>query len=490
VTDENSKDMWLDRLIAWASPSLALKGTPWFHLWQSKERSEFLLVARIVYGVVGVAYIAHYLYFDRVMNLQPLEFWWHFRLSMFLLAWTTAGFYFVPALYETKFYKLPALIAGTIFCYFQARVLVWYEGGLYFYAFGFVIVSTVVPRLSILQSLAYAGAIIALQWPSYKEAGIETPLLFSATAITLIFVVFARSGYAAEIKYFKANQENVESQRRIIELNIEFADRIRAFLPKEISARLFRYVEERRMTVLQAVEEVLRPRRRDIACLFSDIRGFTRATQGDSDTFLDEGVIPNVKECTYAVERNGGIPRKIGDLLFAYFDQPDPRDNLVRCLSAAIEVIHANNEFNALRPGRIPINRYVLITSGEATVGNLGGFDSSIEITALGNPVNFLSRIDEATKHPAIRQIVTNNHIVMDERTASLLGELVSNFIPQQLNLAELGVRIRDFESVDRIFLYSVDAHKSATEIITLSELGTNVGNTWKAVEQVQAVRA
>ena len=412
----------LDRIISWVSPSLTLQGTPWFALWQSRERKDFLILARILFLVVAAAYVAHYLFFDPVMKLEPLEFWFQFRMSMTAAALLTALYYFIPALYEVKYYKIPAMIAGALFCYYQARVLIWYEGGLYFYAFAFVIVATVVLKLSIAQSLTYAGTLIAAQWHSYLEAGIEAPLLFSATAISLIFVVFARSGFAAELKYFKANQENIENQRKIIELNIEFADRIRAFLPKEISSRLFRYVEERRMTILQAIEEVLRPRHREIACLFSDIRGFTRATQGKGGVFLDEGVIPNVKECTYAVERSGGIPRKIGDLLFAYFDQPNPQDNLIRCFKAAVDLIQVNTEFNQARPDQEPINRYVLITSGDAVVGNLGGFDSSIEITALGNPVNFLSRIDEATKHSAIRGLITNRHIVMDKGTAMGLG--------------------------------------------------------------------
>jgi class 3 adenylate cyclase len=483
--------MWLDRIIAWVFPTIALEGTPWLQLWQANQRRDFIVRARLLYLIVGLAYVGHYLFFDRVMKLEPIEFWFQFRMSMLLLAWVTAGFYFVPALYGLRYYKLPAMIAGAVFCYFQARVLVWYEGSLYFYAFAFVIVATVALSFSIVQSIAYAALLIGSQWHSYLEANIGTPLLFSATAITLIFIVFARTGYAAEVKYFKANQQNIENQRRIIELNIEFADRIRAFLPKEISSRLFRYVEEKRMTILQAIEEVLRPRQRDIACLFSDIRGFTRATQGKGEVFLDEGVIPNVKQCTYVVEGCGGIPRKIGDLLFAYFDQPDPRDNLARCLKAAIDVIQANNDFNEGRPGQDPINRYVLITSGEAVVGNLGGFDSSIEITALGNPVNFLSRIDEATKHPAIRQFITNRHVVMDERTAVELTNILDDFKPECLNLAEHGVRIRDFESVDRIFLYLVDPLKTRTTNTQLRGLvRSDVRPSHDADQQIQAIRA
>jgi class 3 adenylate cyclase len=480
-----------DRIISWVFPSLTLQGTPWYPLWEMKERRDFLILARILFLFVAAAYVAHYFFFDRVMKLEPLEFWFQFRMSMTVVALLTAVFYFTPALYDVKYYKMPAMIAGALFCYFQARVLVWYEGGLYFYAFAFVIVATVVLKLSIAQSLTYAGALITAQWHSYIEADIGVPLLFSATAISLIFIVLARSGYAAELKYFRANQENIENQRKIIELNIEFADRIRAFLPKEISSRLFRYVEERRMTILQAIEEVLHPRHREISCLFSDIRGFTRATQGKGDIFLDEGVIPNVKECTYAVERCGGIPRKIGDLLFAYFDRPDPQENLTRCFKAAIDVIQTNTAFNNSRPDHEPINRYVLMTSGEAVVGNLGGFDSSIEITALGNPVNFLSRIDEATKHPTIRALITNRHIVMDERTAMGLRAVLTGFEVEEVDLTRLGLQIRDFESVDRIFLFRVDPVKAQNTNMQLRGLvGTDVADTYGSHDQIQAVRS
>ena len=136
--------MLLDRIISWVFPSLTLQGTPWYALWQSKERRDFLLLARILFIVVAAAYVAHYLFFDRVMKLEPLEFWFRFRMTMTAAALLTAAYYFVPALYEVRYYKIPAMIAGAIFCYYQARVLVWYEGGLYFYAFAFVIVATVV----------------------------------------------------------------------------------------------------------------------------------------------------------------------------------------------------------------------------------------------------------------------------------------------------------------------------------------------------------
>jgi class 3 adenylate cyclase len=479
--------MWLDRALSILFPTLPYQGAPWYPLWEAKERESFQKIAKVLFPLIGFAYIAHFIFFDRLMGLEPIDFWLKFRVSMATLAFATAAFYLVPSLKSIRYYKIPAVIAGFVFCYFQARVLVWYQDTLYFYAFAFVIVATLILRVGVAQSLSYALINIAFQWHSFVEAGLQPPLLASAIAITLIFIVYARSGYAAELRYFHANQQNIENQRRIIELNIEFSDRIRAFLPKEISLRLGRYIEQQHMTILQAIEEVLRPRRKRIACIYTDIRGFTRSTQGLGEAFLDEGVIPNVRECTHAIERNGGIPRKIGDLVFAYFDQPDARANILQCFGAALDVIDANNQFNIGRDEKGQIVRYVLMASGDATVGNLGGFDSSIEITALGNPVNFLARLDEATKHPAIRKLVTSNHIVMDDQTAAELQALIPEFSPRCLSLRKVGIEIRDFEDIDSIWLYKAESRSDLPSILEVARYhGSDVGDTSGAVQSIR----
>ena len=74
--------MWIDRAIAWVFPSLVLQGTPWYHLWQTKERTDFLFLPRVLFTLAGFGYFAHYVFFDRVMHLQPVEFWFTFRMSM------------------------------------------------------------------------------------------------------------------------------------------------------------------------------------------------------------------------------------------------------------------------------------------------------------------------------------------------------------------------------------------------------------------------
>lgn len=482
--------MWVDRLLTWLFPTLILQGTEWESVWRNKERADFVRIARVLYPIIACAYVFHFYAFDRPMALEPIERWQHFRFSMAGLAIATFLFYQSRAPNSLSWYKLPSAVVGAIICFFQARVLVWYDESIYFYAFGFAIVATIILRLGIALSLLYVSALIALQWTSFLEAGIDIPLLYSATVITLVFVVFARTSYGAEIKFFRASQENIDNQRQLIELNLEFTERLRAFLPREISRRLFSYIERRRMTVVQAIEEVLRPKSKEITCLFSDIRGFTKQTQTSSG-YVDEGVIPNVRRCTRAVENHGGIPRKVGDLIFAYFDNPDVRENVLNCIAAAVDLVEANNLFNDAN-ANVKIIRNVLVASGPAVVGNLGGFDSSIEITALGNPVNLLSRIDELVKHPRVRIRLQPTDIVLDENTASLL-EAVLSPAPKlrPLSLHQLGVSIRDFEDTSTIWLLS--AGKETRQLLKLPPTTSEehaVEHVRDIGGKVQAVRA
>ena len=301
-------------------------------------------------------------------------------------------------------------------------------------------------------SLLFASLTLATQWHSFIEAGISNRTSYSGLVATLLFVTITRAKYLGDIRYFLASQQNIDAQRRMIEMNIEFTDRIRAFLPREISVRLSERLSNNRTTVLQAVDEVLRPTHRSVACLFSDIRGFTQATK-NSPAFLGEGVIPNVRQCNSVIEQYHGIPRKIGDLIFAYYDDPNPYVNLIHCISSGFEISEANKRFNEAQRAETRIRRYVLISNGEAIVGNLGGYDSSIEITALGSPVNLLSRIDEVTKLRQFRSRVGETDLVLCPSTARLLDHLELGCSMQRLDLEEINIAIRDFEEMKALWL-------------------------------------
>lgn len=443
--------MVIDRVISTLFPTLLLEGTSWLALWKEKERGDFLRFGRIIFSLIAIAFVANYFFFDRAVGLEPKSLWLTLRFSMAALALSVSAFYFSRLAERVTYYKFPALLAGIVFCYFQGRVLVWYSPEIYVYVYAFVIICAAILRTSLFLSMLFGVVLLAMVWPSFLEAGIDAPLAASGSIVSLVAIVLLRSGYAAEVRHFCAQQANLESQKKIIELTIEFSDRLRTFLPKEITLRMDEHVRARQMGIFQAAEEVMRPRTMEVSCLFSDIRGFTKSTK-NFDGFVVDGVLPNVKECARVVEEERGIPRKIGDLIFAYFDLPDREESLLHCVRAAARVIDQNRISNNLSK-KVAIARHVLVASGKAVVGNLGGFDSSVEITALGDPVNFLARLDEATKHEAIAKLMRGNEIILDSESATRISARLPSLEMEELELSKLGVQIRDFNEVTSVYM-------------------------------------
>ena len=64
--------------------------------------------------------------------------------------------------------------------------------------------------------------------------------------------------------------------------------------------------QQAKMSVVQATDEVLRPRNKFISCLFTDIRNFTNSSN-DLDQYLSGSAIPNIKLITSITDKNGGI---------------------------------------------------------------------------------------------------------------------------------------------------------------------------------------
>ena len=432
-----------DRILTYLFPLSLLETTPWLDIWKEKERNDFLAVANVYFPLAAALYLAHYWAFDVPMDLQPANYWLLFRVSMVAVASAAYLFYRSP-LGRLGPYRAVAMLAGIVFCVSQAWVTYYYPPAPWIYCFVFIAVSALVLRASVVKSTAYAVAIIVLQWNPLMKAGVAVPEALSASGVTLLAIVAMRGSYLAEIRYFLLNQQNVDAQRRNIELNIEFTDRIKSFIPRHIAARLESYLKDRDASVLSAIYEVLRPRKRVIACLFSDIRGFTEGSK-DLDRYISDSVIPNVRSCTEAIENNGGIPRKIGDLVFAYFDDRSVHLNLVRAIAAGLEIARINENQNAGTIGA-QIQRYILISVGEAMVGNVGGFDSSVEITALGSPVNFLSRLDELTKDPEMGKRLLSSDLLMCDRSLELLHAIGLRPEVKTIDLAALGLSIRNFQ--------------------------------------------
>jgi class 3 adenylate cyclase len=442
---------WFESTVAWLFPTILVDGTPWKNMWEEKDKESFLFAAKFFYPLAALVYVLHYFFYDVPNNLEPLENWLFFRLLMASIAMVCFAFYISP-LTKYSWHKLPAILACWAFCQSQAYVALWH--GLESWVFCFILIAiTVVPlRLTALMSSIFVLVTVSTQAPLLREANIPVTYIYTGTLVALLFVLVVRSSYLAEVRTFLVDQENIAAQKKIIELNLEFSERIRSFIPSVIAERMEDFVEKARMTVLEASIEVLAPRKIDVACLFSDIRGYTQGSK-DLEAFIGESVMPEVKMCSDAVEKYKGIPRKIGDLIFAYFDSSNIESNVLGAVVSGMEIAQLNHDMNATS-STIEIKRYVLISCGEALVGNLGGLDSSIEITALGSPVNFLSRVDELTKHPKMSQWIQPGDLILCERSSRLISQLVPEIAQTRLDLQ--GLAIRDFPEVRS--LYSIKA--------------------------------
>lgn len=440
---------WFESAISYLLPTILIDNTRWGNLWEEQQREQFLRIARFFFPAVAVGYAVHFYVFDVPMGLEPIEFWFQFRMSIAAVCLATFAIYLSP-LSKSKYYKLPALITCFILCYSQANVTVWYGKEAWFFFFLFILATTMSLRMSSLKSAVYGLSIIMISYGTLTEGGVALENILSGSLVTLGVAIVVRTATLSDVRNFLLNQENIANQRKMIEMNIEFADRIKSFIPRVIASRLTHLMDDERLTIVEASIEALKARRKDIACLFTDIRGFTQGSK-DMDRFITESVLPEVKECSQKIEDMEGIPRKIGDLLFAYFDSKSIHLNILRAMISGIEIARVNESMNATSAA-VQIRRYILISSGDAMVGNFGGLDSSIEITALGTPVNFLSRVDELTKAPQLSSRIRHGDLILCERTVNLVSELGVELPFEELNLSCLDLEIRDFPETKLLF--------------------------------------
>ena len=365
---------WLANSVEALFPKAIVKGTAWEQTWEVEQRDLFVRTALFFFPLVALTYIGHFVFYDRVINLEPIEGWFVFRVTAALLAMLCFMYYFRSRNTPTvsKFYKVPALIAVSLLCISQAFIATIHEQASYLFSFIFVVIGVFIMRSSALNSFLLSTALLALQLPLLIQTDDSIQVLFSGAFVTILTSVITRTAYASEVKNFLLTHERDQSKQEMIDLTQEFSNRLRSFIPKVIANRLQNAVDLKGMSVLEASIEVLRPRSKEITCLFSDIRGFTKSSK-NLDSFVAKSVLPELKACSDEIENFEGIPRKIGDLVFAYFDDTDTELNVLRSVLAAIRISNLNKDINETLSAE-RVNRYILIASGEAIVGNVGGY--------------------------------------------------------------------------------------------------------------------
>jgi adenylate cyclase len=158
-------------------------------------------------------------------------------------------------------------------------------------------------------------------------------------------------------------------------------------------------------------------RRRAMTVLFSDIRGFTTASERDRP----EAIVAQLNEyfsrmVEILFRHQGTLDKFIGDGVMALFGAPlDDPDHADHAVAAAIEMVGALGELNRAwaAEGRPPFDIGIGINSGEMIAGNIGS-QAIMSYTAIGDAVNLGARLESLNKEFGTR-------IIISEATRALL---------------------------------------------------------------------
>jgi class 3 adenylate cyclase len=151
---------------------------------------------------------------------------------------------------------------------------------------------------------------------------------------------------------------------------------------------------------------------RDLAVLFSDIRGFTTISERMAPDDLVESLNRYFNVMVDLIIARGGIVDKyIGDAIMAFFGAPvKHEDDALRSVMAGLEMDAALAGFNARQKaaGKPEWQIGVGINFGEVTVGNIGT-DKKMDYTVIGDMVNLASRLEGLTKQYHQRVIISES---------------------------------------------------------------------------------
>lgn len=151
--------------------------------------------------------------------------------------------------------------------------------------------------------------------------------------------------------------------------------------------------------------------RREMTVLFSDIRGFTTA----SEQAEPEAVVAQLNEhfsrmVQVLFRHRGTVDKFVGDMVMALFGAPlDDADHADHAVSAALGMAAALEELNrdwAAR-GRPRLEIGIGVNSGEMIAGNVGS-ERIMSYTVIGDAVNLGARLESLNKDYGTRIIISD----------------------------------------------------------------------------------
>ncbi len=185
--------------------------------------------------------------------------------------------------------------------------------------------------------------------------------------------------------------------------------------------------------------------RRKLTLFFSDIRGFTDASDELEAEDLSRVLNEYLTEMSAIADRHGGtIDKFVGDAIMIFFGAPvatDDHDHALRAIRMAVEMQARMTELAEkwLNEGiENPFQIRIGINTGVATIGNFGS-DGRMDYTAIGKQVNLAARLQSHCTPGKILVSHATWALVKDEIPCRPMGEITVKGIHHPVKTYEVG---------------------------------------------------
>ncbi len=224
---------------------------------------------------------------------------------------------------------------------------------------------------SVIAELAVSGGYILLARILYRNPGIVLHVLWVPLFVTLLFFM------SVAVNYIHSYRE----RRQIVSTFGHYVDHA---VMKELLDKGPAGLE-------------LGGKRRDIAVLFVDVRGFTSMSEGMEPEMVVEIINKYLTLTTECIMKNHGtLDKFVGDCTMAFWNAPvSQEDPVYMACCAALDMVSGSEEL-----GKELVEKYgrtvsfgIGVNYGPAIVGNIGA-PERMDYTALGDTVNTASRLE------------------------------------------------------------------------------------------------
>ena len=257
----------------------------------------------------------------------------------------------------------------------------------------------ILPRLSALQGVAVAGAMLIgyllLAQYLFQQRGLWINLLYPTATLALSYT-------SLTVLRFMTEERQAQEVRRMFS----------SYVSPKMVAELVKDPDKAR----------LGGERKELTVLFSDVRGFTTF----SEQHQPEEVVALLNEYMDAMTDvifrwDGTLDKFVGDAIMVFWgaplDQPRHAEMAIRC------ALHMRKRLGELQEkwraeGKEALNAGIGINSGEMVVGNMGAEGKKMDYTVIGDNVNLAARVESLTRQ-------YNAQILITESTYQAAKELI-----------------------------------------------------------------